>query len=235
MESLYSKFPNNVEKLFKPPNNNGTNPYAPDDDRQFQLPIRLNNYASVDEHGQFLDQSTFLDRVFDYVKVGDGGSDGLDGTGPGDTPTFSATLDQFLVNSYASNENIMNLIQDYQKLIEEYERSCPFGDQTLDQTLCDLLISIYESLIETLQTLLSESSNQGLARSALDDSIALVFGNKTTIGSVCSYSKALEEELVDNIPGFCCLDAPYESNNWGETVSRRIFSIQFDCKQIQHC
>ena len=88
------------------------------------------------------------------------------------------------------------------------------------------MTTIYNAIIALLQQILSTKSNQGFARSALDDSIALVFGNKTTIGSVCSYSRALEEELVDNIPGFCCLDAPYESNNWGETVSKRILSIQ---------
>ena len=62
VKELYSEFPNDVKTLFKPPNDDGTNPYAPDNDRQFQLPIRLNDYASVDEHGQFLDQSTFLDQ-----------------------------------------------------------------------------------------------------------------------------------------------------------------------------
>ena len=221
MKELYSKFSNDVKTLFKPPNDNGTNPYAPDDDSQFQLPIRLNDYASVDEHGQFLDESTFLDRVFDYVKIGDTGSDGLVGTGPGESPTFSTTLDELLVDNYAANENIENLIEDYEIRIEELQ-SCPSGDQ--DD--CDLLTTIYNAIIALLQQILSTKSNQGLARSALDDSIALVFGNKTTIGSVCSYSRALEEELVDNIPGFCCLDAPYESNNWGETVSKRILSIQ---------
>ena len=63
-------------------------------------------------------------------------------------------------------------------------------------------------------------SGQGYERSTFDDSIALIFGNKTTIGQVCSYSRALQEGIVDDIPGFCCLDAPYESNNWGETVSK---------------
>ena len=229
MERLYSKFPNDdVKTLFS--DNNGANPYASDDDRQFQLPIRLNNYASVDEHGQFLDQSTFLDLVLDYVKVGD--NDGLDGTGPGETPSFSTTLDEFLVGNYALNAYIPNIIEDYKELIEVYERSCPSGDQEE----CDTLILIFELFIGYFQTLLSERSNQGLARSALDDSIALVFGNKTTIGSVCSYSRALEEELVDNIPGFCCLDAPYESNNWGEIVSTSpVNRYIFACHFFSHC
>ena len=53
---------------------------------------------------------------------------------------------------------------------------------------------------------------------AYDDSIALLFGNGTTIGQVCSYSKGLEEEVVEDVPGFCCMDAPYEADDWGEVV-----------------
>jgi hypothetical protein len=54
-----------------------------------------------------------------------------------------------------------------------------------------------------------------------DASIALVFGNKTTIGQVCSFAKGLKSNTVTNIPGFCCLDAPYQSKieEWGEKVS----------------
>ena len=54
-----------------------------------------------------------------------------------------------------------------------------------------------------------------------DASIALVFGNKTTIGQVCSFAKGLTSNTVTNIPGFCCLDAPYQSKieEWGEKVS----------------
>ena len=54
-----------------------------------------------------------------------------------------------------------------------------------------------------------------------DASIALVFGNKTTIGQVCSFANGLKSNTVTNIPGFCCLDAPYQSKleYWGEKVS----------------
>ncbi len=56
-----------------------------------------------------------------------------------------------------------------------------------------------------------------------DSSIALVFGNKTTIGQVCSFAKGLSSNTVKRIPGFCCLDAPYQSKieEWGEKVSLR--------------
>ena len=60
-----------------------------------------------------------------------------------------------------------------------------------------------------------------LNKDIFDASIALVFGNKTTIGQVCSFAKGLKSNAVTNIPGFCCLDAPYQSKleYWGEKVS----------------
>ena len=56
-----------------------------------------------------------------------------------------------------------------------------------------------------------------------DKAIALVFGEKTTIGQVCSFAKGLASNTVTAIPGFCCLDAPYQSKieEWGEKVSLR--------------
>ncbi len=41
---------------------------------------------------------------------------------------------------------------------------------------------------------------------------------KTTIGQVCSFVKGLQERTVVDVPGFCCLDAPYSSSDWGEKV-----------------
>ena len=58
-----------------------------------------------------------------------------------------------------------------------------------------------------------------------DDSIALLFGNGTTIGQVCSYSTGLEEEVVEDVPGFCCMDAPYVANDWGEVVRIEHFVV----------
>jgi hypothetical protein len=58
------------------------------------------------------------------------------------------------------------------------------------------------------------------AMDLFDNSIALIFGNKTTIGQVCSFAQGLESKTVNKIPGFCCLDAPYQSiEHWGEKVS----------------
>ncbi|KAL3778621.1 hypothetical protein ACHAW5_005068 [Stephanodiscus triporus] len=52
-----------------------------------------------------------------------------------------------------------------------------------------------------------------------DNTVAFLFGNKTTPGQVCAYNKALSEKKVTDISGFCCIDAPYESVDWGEKYS----------------
>ena len=74
-----------------------------------------------------------------------------------------------------------------------------------------------------LRTIQEGLSNEDLGSSSFfDESIALLFGNKTTIGQVCAYSRGLELETVESNPGFCCLDAPYEAQEWGETVSEEL-------------
>ena len=55
----------------------------------------------------------------------------------------------------------------------------------------------------------------------------LLFGNKTTIGQVCSYAHAMttvvdetkNEMLANDLPGFCCLDSPDDTEWWGEKYS----------------
>ena len=77
-----------------------------------------------------------------------------------------------------------------------------------------------EDQLADLKALQVGLSNEGLTSSTFfDESIALLFGNGTTIGQVCAYSKGLELDTVDDVPGFCCQDAPYEAQDWGETVS----------------
>ena len=59
--------------------------------------------------------------------------------------------------------------------------------------------------LERLEVIRSGLSSEGIDSVAvLDESIELLFGNKTTIGQLCAYSKGLEEVTVDDIPGFCC-------------------------------
>jgi hypothetical protein len=91
----------------------------------------------------------------------------------------------------------------------------------------DIKVVAWKSPSPTGEPLLSDKGKEQLKRKfmlyndILDTSIALVFGNKTTIGQVCSFAKGLKSKTVTNIPGFCCLDAPYQSKieEWGEKVS----------------
>jgi len=198
--------------------NVGTNAYAPDNSNQFQLPLRLNGNA-LDEHGQIKSDSAFLDKAFFYQPVGK--SNGIDDSGA--TPMFSTNLDTLLVESYAKGVDLVLEIEKEEELLEKEKEKNPCdGACKAEIDRLKVLIKDYEEQLETL-------TNQGLVRSQLDDSIALLYGNKTTIGQVCSYAKGLEvdsagESIVDGTPGFCCLDAPYESNAWGETVSNVVLS-----------
>lgn len=80
----------------------------------------------------------------------------------------------------------------------------------------------YLTNIEELQTRQADFFDTGLSMDSIDKSISLVFGDKTTIGQVCAYSKGLTStnKIVVDIPGFCCLDAPYKARDeeWGEKV-----------------
>jgi hypothetical protein len=97
----------------------------------------------------------------------------------------------------------------------------PFG---FDETTT---VAAWKSPSPTGEPLLSEGCKTQLktqfdkTNDLFDKSIALVFGNKTTIGQVCSFAKGLASNTVTTIPGFCCLDAPYQSKieEWGEKVS----------------
>lgn len=54
----------------------------------------------------------------------------------------------------------------------------------------------------------------------LDASLSVLFGKKTTMGQICSYAKAVDVNLIDSLPGYCCLDKPSEINvGWGEKFS----------------
>ena len=108
------------------------------------------------------------------------------------------------------------------------------------------------TLSPTGEPLLSDACKTQLAAKlrqnmdSFDIPIALVFGNKTTIGQVCSFAKGLTSTIVSSIPGFCCLDAPYQSKaeEWGEKVrswwggGRRVvqclFSSELTTSRVYH-
>ena len=171
------------------------NPYAPGSEDQFQLPLDIDDSAT-DDHGKLL--SEYLDKIFDYQPVGDPDDDEeIDNMGS--TPKLSEDLKDLLAEAYFVDQLVDDLI--------EY-----FEDQD-DCSLCDWLV---ENWLEPLR---ERYFSLGFDRSSLDTSIALIFGNKTTIGQVCSYTRGLEDGTVDDLPGFCCLDAPYQTKpEWGEKV-----------------
>jgi hypothetical protein len=55
--------------------------------------------------------------------------------------------------------------------------------------------------------------------------VELVFGDKPSVGFICSTKEAVINDGKD-LPGFCCLDAPYQLDvsNWGNAVSLEIES-----------
>lgn len=281
--NMYAKA-NDVIRIFS--DSSGTNPYAPGGDDQFQLPVNVKvltddsnskSGISFDKHGQI--NVAFMNQVFDYINVGD--SSGIDNTGS--TPTLTENLKNQLIFAYSIGEDIDTEI--------EYYKECQDSEDYTDAQK-----EVCKKEKEKLQTLKDDLFEFGLERSSLDASVALFFGNKTTIGQVCAYANGLEEvikpvdpddwcqggkvsvndanvccssdcmqcgglkpasdgscpsglcctegccnddfqeecetvtsvdcvipseisdRLVDDVPGFCCLDAPYESKDWGEKV-----------------
>ena len=77
----------------------------------------------------------------------------------------------------------------------------------------------------TVRPTLAEPQKK-FTRSFLDASIAAIFGEKTSIGQVCAYAQGLKDEDVTTVPGFCCLDAPYEATYWGELVRYIYFVVK---------
>ena len=146
--------------------------------------------------------------MFNYVNVGEDINDRLS-TSNG-SPILNPSLRTLLVESYSQEERNNALI--------EYYDECKDDEDDARADECKKQLEILEKEQADLEM-------RGLSRLQLDDSIALIFGNKTTIGQACSYSRGLEEDLIDNVPGFCCLDAPYESKDWGEIVSNAAFSL----------
>jgi hypothetical protein len=59
-----------------------------------------------------------------------------------------------------------------------------------------------------------------------DVASALVFGNGTSVGEICSIADAVTANNESTIPGNCCIDAPLASSdqNWGSKVSSLVFA-----------
>ena len=135
----------------------------------------------------------YLDEIFKYVEISGISDAELDDDSG--TPHFKEALKKFLVSTYATSESLSALVN------------------FLDENNFEALANVYEYMLEL-------NAEQGFDRSSLDTSIALIFGNSTTVGQVCAYARGLEDGTVDDMPGFCCLDAPYELDDWGEKVRK---------------
>jgi hypothetical protein len=98
----------------------------------------------------------------------------------------------------------------------------PSSNHDTEVYCCSNTPAGYLTTIAELQTRQADFFDTGLSMDSIDKSISLVFGDKTTIGQVCAYSKGLTSipKTVVDIPGFCCLDAPYKARTeeWGEKV-----------------
>eukprot|EP00581_Thalassiosira_minuscula_P005786 CAMPEP_0183744146 /NCGR_PEP_ID=MMETSP0737-20130205/65580_1 /TAXON_ID=385413 /ORGANISM="Thalassiosira miniscula, Strain CCMP1093" /LENGTH=2327 /DNA_ID=CAMNT_0025979781 /DNA_START=237 /DNA_END=7220 /DNA_ORIENTATION=- len=217
--TLYAKYPDDVQKIFKN-NEQGTNPYAIKvGDQQFQLPLRVSeNDNRIDSHGQLkrTPATNFLDVAFEYGNVL-GGRYGIDTTVA--TPKLSKKLKNSLIGLYTFGDRLDEDIEFYEE--------CSEDDDEDTAGLC-------KEKLADLQELKDSFVARGLTRDQLDASIALTLGNSTSIGQVCAYSKGLKDDNIDldNIPGFCCLDAPYENTKpfegWGETFSCQKYELNAD-------
>ena len=180
------------EKIFAS-SSSVNNPYTPNPP-EFKLPFNIAQNAS-DEYGQR--NKIFLDKVFQYREIGDGASGNIDNTRLNDQAV------SYLAVEYREGKRIEDAIEFYDDCKNDRDDERAKECKTRWQTNKDEQTRRF---------------HRGLSRSSLDASIALLFGNETTIGQVCAYANGLEDNFVDDVPGFCCLDAPYESEDWGEKV-----------------
>ncbi|KAL3784268.1 hypothetical protein ACHAW5_005992, partial [Stephanodiscus triporus] len=176
--------------------NDRSHPYASDSSNinKFHIPNSI-DAKKTDKHGQL--QSSYLDEIFEYVAVAL--SNGIQYGGIGVTPHLSETLKEWLADRFKERDLFDAQYQYFKKCKTE---SC-------------------KNYFAELQMQQDDWYDKGLDINSLDTSIALIFGNKTTIGQVCSFVKGLKEKTVEDVPGFCCLDAPYSSSDWGEKVRYR--------------
>ena len=220
---------NSEQILFSGHGNQLTNPFTPDHDKleQLKLPIRLQGVqlGGKDEYGKLI--SKYLDKIMKYVKIGDvGEGEILEGA---HRTKISEKLRSRLVKDHADAH--------YASLMVEY-----FGKSDTPETdflKNGILYLLKEEKRKEFERVLKKYVSKGKDRSALDTSIALLFGNETSIGQICSYAKGLKDGKVDNLPGFCCLDAPYEDpppdhhqsgGNWGELVRLLVLPVRLRFK-----
>jgi hypothetical protein len=62
----------------------------------------------------------------------------------------------------------------------------------------------------------------------MDVAASLVFGEKTSVGLVCAYAEEARttQQGVDFLPGYCCIDTPFENDPWGTRVRYAVAEIR---------
>ena len=175
------------------------NPYASDSISRYKFHIPKSiDVKNNDIHGQL--QSSFLDKIFHYVPV-DLSNGRIE---YGGSITFNRSITPNL------NEPLKKWLADRFKERDLFDAQYQYFKK------CST--SFCTTYFKELQTQQGDWYGKGLDITSLDTSIALIFGKKTTIGQVCSFVKGLKDRMVVDAPGFCCLDAPYSSSDWGEKV-----------------
>ena len=195
-----------------------------------------------DDHGK--GEMTSLDTSFEFVDFDTSGSSYAPQLklGNDNTTTFSEKLRTHLVASIAINEYFEDIVENNG---ENYKRAdgssfyfvvkSYFSD--IDGIVIDEINEVLDGVVygilnttkkkcffDQLPTLAEPQRH--FTRSSLDASIAAIFGEKTSIGQVCSYAQGLKDGNVTTVSGFCCLDAPYEADYWGELVRNILFKLK---------
>ena len=213
-------FTQNVNRTIFHQDAENSNPFAPDANNinQFHIPKSINS--------TFTD-TAFLDEIFDYVPVestkGQIEYGGGLSFGRGLTPNLSSTLKTWLAQRFKDKSLFDAQYKYFTQSIINVKfvlTSTTFGQLGVDFSNQNGLSELLTDKFEQLTAAQNDFFKKGLDLTSLDISIALIFGNKTTIGQVCSFANGLREGTVDDVPGFCCLDAPYESTEWGEKVRK---------------
>jgi hypothetical protein len=138
----------------------------------------------------------------------------------------SDVVEQALPYDYWTFPNRDGVAQGFSFNTKTKEWGDAFNFKTIHSTIVSKYSLNYNPLTKLNQRPTLAEPQRHFTRSSLDASVAAIFGEKTSIGQVCSYAQGLKDGNVTTVPGFCCLDAPYEADYWGELVRNILFKLK---------